>query len=65
MILTKNEINRILETLPVGYYAKTKINVECVDGSQSYYDESAEKIVVGVDTINMGLKNVSEDFIHN
>lgn len=62
MVLTKNEINRILETLPVGFYAKTKINVECVDGSQSYYDESAEKIVVGVDTINMGLAKVAEDF---
>ena len=62
MTLTKNEINRILETLPVGFYAKTKINVECVDGSQSYYDESAEKIVVGVDTINMGLAKVADDF---
>lgn len=62
MRLTKNEINRILETLPVGFYAKTKINVECIEGLQSYYDESSEKIVVGVDTINLGLKKVSEDF---
>ena len=62
MVLTKNEINRILETLPVGFYAKTKINVECADGSMSYFDESAEKIVVGVDTINLGLKKVANGF---
>lgn len=62
MKLTQNEVNQILKTLPIGYYAKTGINVECSSGNKCYFDDSHDKIVIGYDIVNLALEKVPEDF---
>lgn len=62
MYLNKNEVNQILRTLPIGYYAKTGIAVECVDGCVCYFDNHSDKIVIGYELINSALKKVDDDF---
>ena len=62
MKLTQNEVNQILKILPIGYYAKTGINVECSSGNKCYFDNSNDKIVIGYDIVNLALEKVPEDF---
>jgi len=62
MQLNKNEVNQILKTLPIGYYAKTGVDVECADGDACYFDNHSDKIVIGYDIVNHALATVDDSF---
>lgn len=59
MVATINEVNNVLQTLPVGYYAGRKIEVKLnpTKGS-SYYDMMNDEISISYSQVNNGLAHV-------
>lgn len=58
MVATFNEVNNILKTLPVGYYAGRKIEVKLANNDASYYDIMNDEISISYNQVSDGLKNV-------
>ena len=46
MEVSKEKIEKIFKTLPIGYYIKKKVDVEIGNDDRSYYDPMNDKIVV-------------------
>ena len=60
MTISKAEIEKIMKTLPIGYYAKHDIKLELQETGGSYFDMINEEIKIGLDDINEALKNTTE-----
>ena len=58
MTATFNEVNNILQTLPVGYYAERKIEVKLANNNTSYYDMMNDEISISYNQVSDGLAHV-------
>jgi len=61
MKLSINEVNNILKTLPIGYYAGTGVEVCCDEGNACYFDHHDNHIHIGYDIVNAALANVTDE----
>lgn len=60
--MTKYELDRLLDKLPIGYYAKREIGITSDEKAEtSYYEPDTDSIVISLPIINAGLKNISID----
>lgn len=54
--MTKTELEQIVKTLPIGYYAKAEVGVSVdEDAETSYYDPTKNAIVISLPIINAAL----------
>ena len=58
MTATFNEVNNILQTLPVGYYTERKIEVKLANNNTSYYDMMNDEISISYNQVSDGLAHV-------
>ena len=59
--MTIDEMQKILNTLPIGYYLKRNVSVTLSDTSNSYYNCMTDTITLGYKLICKGLTNVTND----
>ena len=59
MELTKNELNNICKTLPIGYYIGRKLDVEVDDSIEcSYFDPMKDEIKISLKQMNEAIDNI-------
>lgn len=61
MTITFNEAEKILKTLPVGYYLKKNIEVELQDSFDTYFLPMQDKIVIGFKAIEKVVNQLTEE----
>lgn len=60
-MLSFNELESIIKTLPIGYYIKRNVEVKLDDSTKSsYYDPMNDKICISASQVNNGLANVND-----
>ena len=61
MKISFNEMDEILRTLPIGYYAKKRIPTKLDHAETSYFDIVNRAITVSYEGVNIALANVPEE----
>lgn len=61
MKISFNEMDEILRTLPIGYYAKKRIPTKLDHAETSYFDVVNKAITVSYEGVNIALANVPEE----
>ena len=61
MKISFNEMDEILRTLPIGYYAKKRIPTKLDHADTSYFDVVEKTITVSYEGVNVALENVPEE----
>lgn len=61
MDISTPEIKSVIETLPIGLYAKRRVPLTVVDGEKtSYYNAVTDEIVISADIIKEGMKMIDD-----
>lgn len=60
MEITKFEVEKILRTLPIGYYIKRDVKVTLSDGNASYYDSMNDDITISYEMIKRVMDKLPE-----
>ena len=61
MELRKSQVDQILKTLPISYYAFRKIQVTLTDDDTSYYSPTVDEIHISFTQLQQACKSLSED----
>ena len=61
MKISFNEMDNILRTLPIGYYAKKRIPTKLDHAETSYFNVVDKTITVSYEGVNIALENVPAD----
>ena len=61
MEITKAQVERILETLPIGYYIKRNVEVVLSNSESSYCELINDKIVISYPMIQKAVKDLEDD----
>lgn len=64
MKLTKNQVDKIIQTFPIGYYAQRRIDAvlgtKGKDKGASYYDITNDNICISYKQVTKGIENISD-----
>lgn len=62
MEITKFEVEKILKTLPIGFYIKRNIDITLNEEGVSYYEPMNDKISIDYNTISKTLNDLDESY---
>ena len=61
MDVSKAMVEKVLKTLPIGYYIKRGLNVTLYDGETSYYNMTGDEISISYPQIHIALKDLENE----
>ena len=63
MVITREQIEQVFNTLPVSYYLKRDIPISLSNGTKSYFDPIRDNIVIGANSIIEAFAKMPSEFV--